>query len=72
MTGAPSDAIFSAMRARLTKDFTFEAAQTLPSAPEGHKCRNMHGHSFKVEVSVEGEVDRASGWSMITLRSALQ
>src|SRR5580700_2679543 len=45
------------MRARLTKDFTFEAAQTLPSAPEGHKCRKMHGHSFKIEVSVEGEVD---------------
>ena len=52
----------SAMHARLTKDFTFEAAQTLPLAPEGHKCRNMHGHSFKVEVSVEGEVDRATGW----------
>ena len=50
------------MRARLTKDFTFEAAQTLPSAPEGHKCRKMHGHSFKVEVSVEGEVNRESGW----------
>lgn len=50
------------MRARLTKDFTFEAAQTLPLAPEGHKCRKMHGHSFKVEVSVEGEVDRSVGW----------
>jgi hypothetical protein len=45
---------FSVMRARLTKDFTFEAAQTLPRAPEGHKCRRMHGHSFKIEVSVEG------------------
>src|SRR5207244_12530638 len=50
------------MRARLTKDFTFEAAQTLPSAPEGHKCRRMHGHSFKIEVSVEGDVDPTSGW----------
>ena len=50
------------MRARLTKDFSFEAAQTLPNAPEGHKCRRMHGHSFKVEVSVEGDVDPASGW----------
>jgi 6-pyruvoyltetrahydropterin/6-carboxytetrahydropterin synthase len=48
--------IFSQMRARLTKDFSFEAAQTLPSAPEGHKCRRMHGHSFKIEVSVEGDV----------------
>jgi 6-pyruvoyltetrahydropterin/6-carboxytetrahydropterin synthase len=50
------------MRAILTKDYTFEAAQTLPSAPEGHKCRLMHGHSFKVEISVEGEVDPAIGW----------
>ncbi len=50
------------MRARLTKDFTFEAAQTLPNAPEGHKCRGVHGHSFKVEVSVEGDVNPKTGW----------
>jgi len=47
---------------RLTKDFTFEAAQTLPNAPEGHKCRNMHGHSFKLEISVEGPMDPETGW----------
>src|SRR5947207_6797979 len=50
------------MRARLTKDFTCEAAQVLPNAPEGHKCRRMHGHSFKIEVSVEDDVDPTSGW----------
>lgn len=50
------------MRARLTKDFTFEAAQTLPKVPAGHKCAGMHGHSFKVEISIEGEVDPAIGW----------
>ena len=50
------------MKFRLTKDFTFEAAQTLPHAPAGHKCRQMHGHSFKVEVTVEGERDAATGW----------
>jgi 6-pyruvoyltetrahydropterin/6-carboxytetrahydropterin synthase len=50
------------MKARLTKDFFFESAQTLPKVPAGHKCANMHGHSFKVEVSVEGEVDADTGW----------
>ena len=50
------------MKFRLTKDYTFEAAQTLPYAPEGHKCRQMHGHSFKVEVTVEGERDAKTGW----------
>lgn len=50
------------MRARLTKEFRFEAAHTLPSLPEDHKCRQMHGHSFKVEISVEGEVDEEIGW----------
>lgn len=47
---------------RLTKDYHFEAAQTLPHAPENHKCRKMHGHSFKVEVSVEGAADPKTGW----------
>lgn len=44
------------MRVRLGKTFTFEAAHFLPSFPEGHKCRRLHGHSFSVEVIVEGEI----------------
>jgi 6-pyruvoyltetrahydropterin/6-carboxytetrahydropterin synthase len=50
------------VKARLAKDYQFEAAQTLPYAPEGHKCRLMHGHSFKVEIIVEGETDPKTGW----------
>src|SRR3954467_15505884 len=44
------------MRVRLVKTFGFEAAHFLPSFPEGHKCRRMHGHSFKVDVVIEGEI----------------
>jgi len=46
----------------LVKDFRFEAAHWLPSVPEGHKCRRMHGHSFRGEVAVRGEVDPQTGW----------
>lgn len=45
----------------LAKDFEFESAQSLPTFPAGHKCRQVHGHSFKLTVSVRGEVDETSG-----------
>jgi 6-pyruvoyltetrahydropterin/6-carboxytetrahydropterin synthase len=50
------------MRATLIKEFRFEAAQTLPNLPGDHKCKQMHGHSFKVEIAIEGEVDPEIGW----------
>ena len=30
--------------------FGFEAAHALPNVPKGHKCRQVHGHSFTVEA----------------------
>lgn len=50
------------MRQRLTKTFRFEAAHFLPLVPEGHPCRRLHGHSYEVDVSVQGPVDPAVGW----------
>jgi 6-pyruvoyltetrahydropterin/6-carboxytetrahydropterin synthase len=46
------------------REFRFEAAHRLPNVPEGHKCARLHGHSFRVEVRVRGEVDPALGWVM--------
>lgn len=34
----------------ISKEFTFEAAHRLNLVPEGHKCRNLHGHSYRVQV----------------------
>jgi 6-pyruvoyltetrahydropterin/6-carboxytetrahydropterin synthase len=50
------------MRVSLTKTFTFEAAHRLPTFPEGHKCRRLHGHSFRVEVHVSGDVPLERGY----------
>src|ERR1039457_3421049 len=46
------------------KDFQFEAAHCLPRAPEGHKCRRLHGHSYRVRVHVQGSVATETGWVM--------
>jgi 6-pyruvoyltetrahydropterin/6-carboxytetrahydropterin synthase len=46
----------------LVKDFRFEAAHYLPNVPEGHKCRRMHGHSFRGEIAIRGPVDPRIGW----------
>ena len=46
------------------KVFTLEAAHRLPNVPEGHKCSRLHGHSFRVELHVEGPVDARTGWVM--------
>ena len=49
---------------RLFKEFTFEAAHRLPNVPPEHKCSRLHGHSFVVRISVQGEVGEESGWVM--------
>jgi len=46
----------------LVKEFRFEAAHYLPNLPDGHKCRRMHGHSFRGEIAVRGPVDPVTGW----------
>lgn len=52
------------MKLELRKSFQFEAAHLLPRLPEGHKCRRLHGHSFRAEIVVEGECDPELGWVM--------
>lgn len=44
-------------RITVGKEFSFEAAHSLPYLPDGHKCRNVHGHSYKFRVEIEGAID---------------
>ena len=38
------------------KIFNIESARSLPNLPEGHPCKNIHGHSFKIKITVKGTV----------------
>lgn len=42
--------------------FGFDAAHHFDHFPVGHPNRAVHGHSFQVEVSIEGEPDPVSGF----------
>jgi 6-pyruvoyltetrahydropterin/6-carboxytetrahydropterin synthase len=50
------------VQVELERTFHFEAAHLLPNLPDEHKCRRLHGHSFRVDVAVRGEVDERVGW----------
>jgi len=52
------------MQVRLVHEFRFEAAHRLPHVPAGHKCARLHGHSFRVELAIEGPVNPKTGWFM--------
>jgi 6-pyruvoyltetrahydropterin/6-carboxytetrahydropterin synthase len=38
----------------ISKWFSFEAGHHLPHLEEGHPCRRPHGHSYKVELALQG------------------
>ena len=45
----------------LTKSFRFEAAHSLKGTTFGPDSEEIHGHSFRAEVSVRGTPDPATG-----------
>jgi 6-pyruvoyltetrahydropterin/6-carboxytetrahydropterin synthase len=42
--------------------FGFDAAHRFDGFPAGHAYSGMHGHSFQVEVAIEGEPDAKTGF----------
>ena len=48
----------------IIQEFTFEAAHRLPNLPAEHKCSRLHGHSFRVALTISGDLDEDRGWVM--------
>ena len=47
---------------RIYKEFQFEAAHYLPSAPQGSPNARVHGHSFRARVSIDGMPGNDTGY----------
>jgi 6-pyruvoyltetrahydropterin/6-carboxytetrahydropterin synthase len=46
------------------KEFTFDSAHFLPNVPDGHKCKEMHGHTYRLRIWIKGQPDPKLGWVM--------
>ena len=44
------------------REFTFDSAHYLPNVAPTHKCRNIHGHTYRLVIYLEGEPDEHLGW----------
>lgn len=50
------------MTFELRQSFQFESARFLPNLPSNHPCSRMHGHSFKLTLIWQGQLDPRTGW----------
>ena len=49
---------------KIFKRFTFDSAHFLPHVPDGHKCKEIHGHTYSLTVYLEGELEDKLDWVM--------
>jgi 6-pyruvoyltetrahydropterin/6-carboxytetrahydropterin synthase len=47
---------------QIFKQLTFDSAHFLPNVPKGHKCKEIHGHTYRLTVYVEGELKEKLEW----------
>lgn len=45
------------MNVKIAATYSFEAAHRLPNLPDGHKCKRLHGHNYRLDVVIEGPLD---------------
>ena len=43
-------------------EFRLQSAHRLENVPAEHKCSRMHGHSYRIIITVAGPIDPKLGW----------
>ena len=49
---------------QIFKQFTFDSAHFLPQVPDGHKCKEIHGHTYHLTVYIDGDLVDKLNWVM--------
>lgn len=47
---------------QIKNHFQIESARFLPYLPKDHPCSRLHGHSFKIILTLQGPLDSQIGW----------
>lgn len=49
---------------QIFKEFTFDSAHFLPNVPDGHKCKAIHGHTYRLTIFISGDLLDDLSWVM--------
>jgi 6-pyruvoyltetrahydropterin/6-carboxytetrahydropterin synthase len=49
---------------KIRREFHYDSAHRLPNLGEWHKCSRLHGHTYRLIVTLDGPVDPEKGWVM--------
>lgn len=52
------------MAIEVFREFVIESARRLPYLPANHPCAAMHGHTFRIQIYVQGPIQCEAGWVM--------
>lgn len=52
------------MNVEIMREYKFDSAHHLPRVGPGHKCGQVHGHTYLLNVVVAGPVGSKTGWVM--------
>lgn len=50
------------MNFELRQEFRIESARYLPNLPKNHPCSQTHGHSFRIQIVLQGKLNEQVGW----------
>lgn len=49
------------MKGTVSRTYYFDAAHKIECFGQGHKCGRLHGHTWRVEIFVEGQIIEKTG-----------